>query len=262
MGLNTTVASLYLPTNANTVDKSKKGGGNMNYKVCLLLLVIFVSGCATQGINTSEYTPPQSIKVNNEIELQTPQPQVWDILVKELSKSFYVINNIDKESRIINVSFSSNSPAEYLDCGKTYRTYVQGDKKEVYHYDTANSSQFKFATSLQQHKSFAYYINARRETMLDGRSNIYVAPSEKEKNNTVVTVNTRYILNFKMKGDGITENIHGNIVSSQRLPEETFTIMLNTNQRGQHELKEGTIYCYSKGKLEKDILDMVRGGSK
>jgi hypothetical protein len=92
------------------------------------MIAIFITGCATQGVSTYKYTDNAPIQINNELVVSKPQSQVWDILVKELSKSFYVINNIDKESRIINVSFSSNAPSEYVDCGKTHRTYTQGDK--------------------------------------------------------------------------------------------------------------------------------------
>src|SRR3972149_6139198 len=116
----------------------------MNYKACTILTSIvmsgLMSGCISlcllflpnsKGTNTEKYIDNSPIQVSNEIVVSRPQSEVWDILVKELSKSFYVINNIDKESRIIKVSFSSNNPSEYIDCGKAYRTYAQGKKTET-----------------------------------------------------------------------------------------------------------------------------------
>lgn len=232
----------------------------MNYKICVIVLTaILLSGCATQGISSLKYTDNTPIQVKNEIEVSKPQSQVWDTLVKELSKSFYVINNIDKESRIINVSFSSNSPEEYVDCGKSHRTYTQGDKSEVYDYDVAGPAEFKVATTRQEHPAFANYINIRREPMLEGRSNIYVAPDEKDNSKTIVTVNTRYVLTIRVKGEAFAQHVSGNIFSQGRIPEETTTIIFNTNKAGQKEIGGGAnMTCFSKGKLEKEILDMIR----
>lgn len=233
----------------------------MNYKVCVIAVTaILFSGCATQGISNFKYTDNAPMQVNNEIVVSKPQSQAWDILVKELSKSFYVINNIDKESRIINVSFSSNSPAEYVDCGKSHRTYTQGDKTEVYDYDVAGTAEFKVATTHQEHPAFANYIIFRREPILEGRSNIYAAPDEKDKSKTIITVNTRYIWTVKVKGEVFAQDVRGNVFSRGRLPEETTTVMFNTNKPGQH--KDGGLNlkmtCFSKGKLEREILDMAK----
>ena len=231
----------------------------MNCKMWIILLLIFLSGCATQGVNTREHTDVQLTKIKNEIVIPRTQSETWDMLVKHLSKSFYVINNIDKASRIINVSFSSTSPEDYIDCGKTRRTYTQGNNTEVFDYETAASSRFKHATPKQPHPAFAYYVKVIRETSLEGRSNIYVAPNGKDPNSTVVSVNTRYIWNLKIKGLAVQEHANGNIVSSHSLPEETSTIMFNTNQSGQRMVGGigEVITCISKGTLEREILSMV-----
>ena len=239
-------------------------GGNMNYRIgAILITAIFITGCATQGISSFKYTENASMQINNEIVVSKPQSQVWDILVKELSKSFYVINNIDKESRIINVSFSSNSPSEYIDCGKSHRTYTQGDKTETYDYDVAGPATFKVATARQEHPAFANYVIIRREPLLDGRSNIYVAPDEKDNSKTIVTVNTRYIWTIKVKGESFAQHVNGNVFSRGRLPEETTTVTFNTSQSGQQDIGDGSkMTCFSKGKLEKDILDMTKSEHK
>lgn len=229
----------------------------MNYRVWILSIVgIVVSGCATQGVSTTNYTNPQLVKINNEKVVPKTQSDVWDMLVKQLSKSFYVINNIDKASWIINISFSSNSPEEYIDCGRTTRTYTRGEEREVNNYDTAGSFDFKLAVP-----SFAYYVDIRRKTFLEGRSNIYLEPDEKDQNTTIITVNTRYIWTLKVGGNVIAEDAKDYILWSLRvidILEKTSTIVFNTNQTGQDD----SVKCVSKGKLEKEILDMVRGNSK
>lgn len=226
---------------------------------CALSIVsLFFVGCATQGVSTYNYQDKQPVTIKNELSVNKPYSMVWDGVVRELSKSFYVINNIDKESRIINLSFSSNSPVEYVDCGKTKRFYTQGSKKESWEYDVAGSASFKVAASQQEHPAFANYAVIRREPSLEGRANIYVAPDDKNSSNTVVTVNTRYILTQKVKGEAFAEHISGAVHPRGRLQDETFTYTFNTNRPGKLEAGGGEyVTCFSKGKLEEEILDMV-----
>jgi hypothetical protein len=230
----------------------------MNRKIIVLITAMLASGCATQGTSRILYYENAPAQVKNEIIVSKPYTQVWDIMVKEIAKSYFVINNIDKESRIINLSFSTNSPSDYVDCGKTHRTYIVGDKTEVYDYDTAGSAIFKVAAQRQEHPSFRNYAVFRREAFLEGRSNIYIAPSEKDNSSTIVTVNSRFILTIRVKGEAFAEHANGNIFSRGLTPERTFIWTCNTNHPEQHDIDEGErVTCFSKGKLEKEILSMV-----
>lgn len=228
----------------------------MKWKLFTMAGILLISGCATQGVSKIDYKAPPTTKVNNEIIVNKPYSQVWDKLVKELSKSFYVINNIDKESRVINLSFSANKPSQYADCGSTHRTYVQGDKIEVYDFETADSSEFKVATPKQPNKNYSYYVKINRNAMLEGRANINIAPAEKDSNSTVITVNTRYIWTLKVNGQVFAEQFLGKANPEARLPEETRTIIFTTNSPGKGSGKDLTTCC-SKGKVEGDILGMI-----
>lgn len=235
----------------------------MHYRMLVFITIIFiVSGCAIQGISTFKYTDGllSQAQVKNETVVSKPYSQVWDALVKELSKSFFVINNIDKESRIINLSFSSSSPANYVDCGKSHRTYKEGENVETFDYEVASSSQYKVATKQQPDPNFSYYQIIRREVNLEGRSNIYIAPDDKNSNNTNVTVNTRYILTIKTRGEQLAKHWNGSIFPLGAIQEDTNNITFNTNQIGQIDIggsELGKLSCYSKGILEKEILDMT-----
>jgi hypothetical protein len=87
-------------------------GVRMNRKIIVLIIAMLALGCATQGISRHLYYENKPVQVKNEIVVAKPYTQVWDIMVKEIAKSFFVINNIDKESRIINISFSTVLPSE------------------------------------------------------------------------------------------------------------------------------------------------------
>lgn len=219
-----------------------------------LILIVLLTGCATQGISTFKYIPNAPTTTINELTISEQHSKVWDNLVKELSKSFFIINNIDKESRIINISFSTTTPSDYVDCGKSYRTYSQYGKTDVYEYNTANSAIFKEATIRQIDPVFANYIIVHRETELEGRSNVYIAPNENDKNLTTVSVNTRYIMTFKRKGELYAEGVSGEAFLQSNIPEKISSVSFNTN-RPSTSLKEDPISCFSTGRLEKEILD-------
>ena len=145
------------------------------------LAVCIASGCAT----STNYTPPGRVAVTNAIKVDRPFDTVWDQLVRELSSDFFVINNIDKNSRIINISFTSNKPSDYVDCGRTAHTSSGIFTGGPTQYDTADSSSYYTNDAIGN----AYTV--RRTTRLEGRTNIYVAP---EGQGTSVIVNTKYVL--------------------------------------------------------------------
>ena len=219
-----------------------------------------IAGCATPGTSTFSYTPPQNpTKIQNEIILSKPFEAVWDSFVRELAKSFYVINNIDKQSRIINVSFSTDTPEAYVDCGITTRIYSRGDERQTYKYQLASASTYKMATSTGINNQLPQTAVISRRSSLEGRVNIYVAP---EDQNTRVSVNIRYVLTIKTEGTYTTENRYGTPIQSGTIPAQTSTATFNTNQPTTfnwgtpQQPAEGT--CQSLGRLEKDILQLTQ----
>ncbi len=228
----------------------------MNWKLFSMAGVLVISGCAAQGVSKIDYKAPAPIRVNNEIVVNKQYPQVWDMLLKELSRSPYVIINIDKESRVINLSFSTNKPSEYADCGSTHRTYVQGYEIETYDFETADPSQFKVATPVQPDKNFSYYVKINRNTKLEGRADIYIEPSDKDSRSTLITVSTRYLWTLKVNGQVFAEHFLGKVNPEKQLPEETRSIKFTTKSPGKGSGKDLTICC-SKGKLEGEILGWV-----
>jgi len=78
-----------------------------------LSLCVLAFGCAGR----LEYRPPNSIAPQqNSVEINKSKDAVWKIIVPAIGKNFFVINNLDKESGIINISYSGD-PERYVDCG-------------------------------------------------------------------------------------------------------------------------------------------------
>ena len=223
-------------------------------KLCVLFAGMFIlSGCAGFSKSTIEYYPPKAKKIVNEIIIDKPFDSVWDKLISNLSKKYFVINNVEKVSRIINVSFSSDEPENYIDCGRTSRTFMLGSEgsPERFHYESAADSVYKTTIPNPVNNKFNIPILVRYKTALDGRTNIYVAP---KGNRTAISVNTRYIF----KQNVVTQALVGGAVSQTNL-----TLSFNTNQEGTRELYNyGEIInykCVSKGIIEGDILRAAGG---
>jgi len=51
------------------------------------------------------------------ITVDKPRDVVWNSSIPELGKKIFVINNIDKSSGLINLSYSGN-PEDFIDCGR------------------------------------------------------------------------------------------------------------------------------------------------
>lgn len=227
--------------------------------IALSIAGVNLVGCATQGVNTTNYTPAVVRDVTNERIVARSHDQVWDEIVRELSKSFFVINNIEKESRIINVSFNSNDPRSFVDCGRTRRTYKQGERSaEVFDYAVAEKSTHKVATQRQEHPAFANYVIVHREPSLEGRSNIYVAPIQNDTSRTLISVNTRYVLNIRVKSQLFAEHVSGALHPRGSPHSESPSFIFNTNKPGRADIGGTTVICIGTGQLESEILKLVR----
>ncbi len=224
------------------------------------IALLVMSGCAKQGINTYRMTNNTPVIADNSVVITKPQPQVWDITVKALSKSSYVMRNIDRQSNIITLSFISDSPTGYVDCGKTFRTYSEGSNTETFEYDTAGSATFKVAAAGQEDRRYANYSVVNRGSTLEVNSTVYVGPDEKESKDTIVRVNTRYTLNFTARGENFAKHLNS-VISRGKMPGEIAIVAFSSDKPTEHEdiYGDGTkMTCFSKGKAERDILDLIK----
>lgn len=198
---------------------------------CLALLCV-ISGCAT---STARYTAPQENRIVNTKTSSKPFDILWKSLVKSLSSDFFVINNIDKESNIINVSFSSSRPSDYVDCGSSVRTFKNARGTQTYAYNSADSTTFTFTND------FGDVFHANRVNKLEGRVNIYVGQEGKETN---VSVNAKYVLS------GST-----NFVNVMGAPAGVRNHSFDFSTKQPYADQDLT--CRSTGSIEKKILDLV-----
>lgn len=199
--------------------------------------MFLLAACAGEVNYTGPATASQ---IPNAKTVPEGKSAVWAKLVPALGKDFFVINNLDKDSGLINVSYQGD-PRSYVDCGRI-RSYVKNARGErVYEFDAASP-----------HKRYEvmtdglYFIDRMMD--LEGRVNIIV--EEKAPKSTQITANTRYVLTKK----GTISDIQG------RSLQFSDTINFNTNGSASFPNPGSTeqTTCRPTGKLERSILNLVQ----
>jgi hypothetical protein len=197
-----------------------------------------LSGCAGKF----EYTPPtkQEKPIENSKIINKPKDIVWNNAIAQLGKQFFVINNMDKSSGFMNISFSAD-PEQYIDCGNI-SSYVKNARGErTYNFPASKASQ---TYEIFEMEPTAILLRIERKMSMEGRINLVF--EEIGKNQTRVTSNIKYIVTK----EGQSRPMNG--AYPQNFKD---TVSFNTNQIG---VFPAPTKCISTGKLEKEILDAIQ----
>ena len=110
--------------------------GQMKNILVFLMLSVLAIGCAT----SLDYRPPNNIlPQKNSVEINKSKDELWKQIVPALGKNFFIINNLDKESGIINISYSGD-PEKYINCGhiKSSTNTLSGEWTDSFSAASAN----------------------------------------------------------------------------------------------------------------------------
>ena len=199
----------------------------------LLCMMIFLIGCSGQN----EYKPPTTPPVlSNSITVDKSKDDVWKEIVPALGKTFFVINNLDKDSGLINISYSGD-PEKYVDCGRLH-SYVKNLAGERT-YDFPASKAYQQYEIMDKNGLFQF----TRRMNLEGRMNIII--EEIDANQTRVTANTRYVVTKSGSSTNAGEGIPRSFSD---------TITFNSGQKGT--FPQGTI-CQCNGNFEQEVLSLL-----
>jgi hypothetical protein len=202
--------------------------------------LLALTGCAGKF---TYVRPTASAQANGNVKvIDKPRDVVWAAAVPELGKQFFVINNLDKSSGLINVSYSGD-PRKYVDCGQM-TSYVKNARGERTYSFPAASANETYETMTNGHLLF---VNRRME--LDGRMNLIF--EEVGPNQTRVSANTRYIV----KRDANFRDVEG------RSANRSDSVSFNSNSMGTFAgASEGneSPACVANGELEREVLSVVR----
>jgi hypothetical protein len=221
--------------------------------------LLALAGCTAAGTSGFQNTTPEPVRVESRVVVDDPFDAVWDRLVGQLSSSSYVIENADKASQTIDLSFSTDHPEEYADCGTAFRTYTRDAIHEEFRYQIAESTSYKVAGTSGAPDNLPMTQHMTHGTSLEGRVNIRVAP---EGAGTLVAVNCEYLLTITTSGMYTVENVFGAVIQQGEILPSTNSIDFTTAQPGTEiftvDAQATTVTCQSTGRLESEILDMVR----
>lgn len=204
--------------------------------------LLFLASCASTQMSMQ---PPAANSANNRVKMiPRPRDNVWNDAVAKLGQRFFVINNLDKSSGLINVSYAGD-PEKYVDCGKvTVTTKGPGGGSQTFNGSVAQVT-YAMAMPIPPY-GFPANVPVRRQMELEGRVNlIFESPTPES---TRVTAATKYILTRKFSAAGAV-----------RIPDGTDTTSFNSNEVGNFPASpDGRILsCTSTGALEQSILDLV-----
>jgi hypothetical protein len=216
----------------------------------ILLLVatffIFMTGCATISGNISYTNPDKSPALNNSIIVDKAKDDLWKQIIPALGRQFFVINNLDKDSGIINISYNGD-PEQYVDCG-WITSYVKANGERTYTFPASRAYQDYEIVE-------PYWYSVNRKMNLEGRMNIIV--EEIGANQCKITVNTRYIVT-KTSTTTPWMNI-GSIAFPRYVPanySHTNTDSIAFNSGEESTFPQGT-RCKATGVFETTVLSVL-----
>jgi len=227
---------------------SKKGFHKVRRALLGALAAIFLTSCAigpwTAGLPSAEpepplYTAPASRDdAPDFVIVNAPFESVWSQTIPEFEKTFYVINNMDKASGVINVGFSED-PERAVDCGQLRSQAFLHEAD----FAAADANQTYYAAPkgiLPWRGLFPIKIN--RKVSIDGRANVVF--EELSPTSTRVTVTAHYVV----IRDDVIHGPKGPIASHG-------SIAFATGSSGK--FADGCV-CKPNGRLEGMILGLVK----
>lgn len=204
--------------------------------------LLALTGCASTQMAVQP--PSAAMSQNRTKEIARTKDAVWNDAVAKLGQRFFVINNLDKSSGLINLSYGGD-PEEYVDCGIVTIT-TKGPGGGTYSFKGAAADTY-FSTPVPiPPYNIPTNAPARRQMELEGRVNLIFEAIGTER--TRVTAATRYILTRKVSSNG-------NVL----FPSSADTISFNSNNASSFAPgRDGqSLKCVATGALEDSLLEVI-----
>ena len=218
-------------------------------KVILALLALAVCAVLMGCASKTEFSSTQATAYpsENTMVYNSNVNKVWDAAIKSIGEKFFVLDNIQKDSKIITLSFGADNPDNYIDCGRVTVDTKGMSNSGTYSYAGAQA----MATYYVADPGMPHPQPVTRTARLEGKANIVFAEEGKDK--TRVTVNARYVLAVKFEGQRL---VVGAWTSYLMPTSNSRAASFNTGQEGT---LEGTpLRCVTRYTLEKTILEGIK----
>ena len=141
-----------------------------------LIMTIFLSSCAVEKKklteNVGKYIPPNVDDTNFKNTVITTKnfDETWTSVINFVNDSFFKIENLEKDSGLLTLSFGSKEPENFIDCGDfEYRLFFTAEE-------------FK--------GSYIDYVKSGLLAVLEAKMNINIQKIDNES--TKISINTNY----------------------------------------------------------------------
>lgn len=136
-------------------------------RIGLLILITFL--LAACGGVRGDYSPPAARDYTNSVSVTKGYDDAWEDLIAYTSQSFFSIDNFEKDSGLLTLSFGADRPSRYIDCGAFQAT----------------------GSGINFNGSYVDFLQQYNGAELDGKMNLRVR--RMDALHTEVTVNARYL---------------------------------------------------------------------
>jgi hypothetical protein len=207
---------------------------------CLLLSVPVAACSATSSVQHSpaELSPIDSMRL-----IEASEDAVRRRLVSRLPGAGLTAVEIDQGLNILRVALTTDQPGDYVDCGRTPRTFEGGwGGVETFDYEAAASASYKVAS----YDGVA--LEATRNVVLDARATVKIRPSAAMTEVTVdVDYELRTMITYRKSGTFGSVTDDGETVTQD--------ISFQTTRPGFGD--QEVAYCTSNGRLEAELLELA-----
>ena len=107
----------------------------MNKFLSSLVIIILLSSCVVEKEklteNVGKYVPPNIDDINfkNSVITNKNFDETWTSLIDFVNDSFFMIENLDKDSGLLTLSFGSKKAKNFIDCGYfEYTLFFTGEE--------------------------------------------------------------------------------------------------------------------------------------
>ena len=142
-----------------------------------LVVTILLLSCAVEKEklteNVGKYVPPNIDDSNfkNSVITNKSFEETWTSVIDFVNNSFFKIENLEKDSGLLTLSFGSKEPENFIDCGDfEYTLFFTGEE-------------FK--------GSYIDYVKSGLLAVLEAKMNINIQKIDNES--TKITINTNYL---------------------------------------------------------------------
>ncbi len=226
----------------------------------LLCLLGCASAPAVQEYNHRPYEPqgeiPQKVIINKPFE------EAWNHLVKALATNFFSVVQIDKASRFISIDASQDVGGigrgtdwwlQYATCGTSTRRITYNKKENGFVYDPISTIKYEAAYK----SGYTYWDVISPKVNAKINMNIYMSPID--ENTTEISVNARYNFTKSASVKQYSYRRSGEYLFEKNYHMPALSVSFTSQTPGKYPADiTPPIYCYSKGELEKSVIDLVK----